>query len=169
MTLQVDSITNAAGSGKPDFPNGFTGGLPTSQVRADTGNGYGSTNNKVRRFTNFVTVGTAITAADSATLGTTFTINENGVYAFCYCDFTSGAASDFGISYNANSSGTVAYGSLTVTERTTQTNAVSTIGVTSCTTVMRCSAGDVIRAQTDGSTNGATSRVQFLACQISKV
>ena len=60
----------------------FTGAVttPLSYVRLNTANGYGSTNTKIRRFTNIVNnVGTDITYADSATLGNTFTINANGV------------------------------------------------------------------------------------------
>ena len=62
------------------------GALP-SMVRLNTANGYGSTNTKIRRFTNVVTnQGTDITYADSATLGASFTINANGVYAVSYVD-----------------------------------------------------------------------------------
>jgi len=61
--------------------------LTRSMVRLNTGNGYGSTNNKIRRFLNTVTnQGTDITYADSASLGATFTINVNGIYAISYSD-----------------------------------------------------------------------------------
>jgi hypothetical protein len=55
--------------------------LPNGQVSANTTNGYGSSSTKIVRFTNFTTIGTAITGADSASLGTVFTINEGGVYS----------------------------------------------------------------------------------------
>ena len=67
----------------------FTGAVttPLSYVRLNTANGYGSTNTKIRRFTNIVNnVGTDITYADSATLGGTFTINTAGVYSVAYGD-----------------------------------------------------------------------------------
>lgn len=71
-----------------------------SMVRVNTGNGYGSTNTMIRRFTNTVTnVGSDITYADSATLGASFTINNAGVYSISYSDaFTSN--SFMGISLN---------------------------------------------------------------------
>jgi hypothetical protein len=61
--------------------------VPRSEVTVDTGNGYGSTNTKIRRFSNIrKNVGSAITYADSSTLGGTFTINEVGIYSITYCD-----------------------------------------------------------------------------------
>ena len=72
------------------FPDISPSALP-SMVRLNTANGYGTTNTKIRRFTNIVTnQGTDITYTDSATLGGSFTINKAGVYAVSYCDvFTS--------------------------------------------------------------------------------
>ena len=58
-----------------------------SMVRLNTTNGYGSTNTRIRRFSVVVTnQGSDITYADSATLGATFTVNTNGVYAISYTD-----------------------------------------------------------------------------------
>jgi hypothetical protein len=72
-----------------------------SMVRLHSLNGYGSTNNKIRRFTTVVTnQGSDITYADSATLGATFTINAAGVYAISYSDNFS-SASEMGISLNS--------------------------------------------------------------------
>lgn len=60
---------------------------PKSYVRLNTANGYGSTNTRIRRFTNVVSnVGSDITYADSATLGGSFTINADGIYAVSYTD-----------------------------------------------------------------------------------
>ena len=76
------------------------GALP-SMVRLNTANGYGSTNTKIRRFTNTVTnQGSDITYADSATLGASFTINTDGTYAISYSDcFTNPAV--MGMSLNS--------------------------------------------------------------------
>ena len=58
-----------------------------SMVRLNTANGKGSTSTAIRRFSTVVSnQGTAITYADSATLGAVFTINTNGVYAIAYVD-----------------------------------------------------------------------------------
>lgn len=56
-----------------------------SMVRLHTGNGYGSTNTVIPRFTTAVTnTGNAITYTDSATDGASFTINEDGIYYIAY-------------------------------------------------------------------------------------
>lgn len=76
------------------------GALP-SMVRLNTTNGSGSVNTFIRRFTNVVTnQGSDITYADSATLGASFTINTNGVYAIHYGEIFNGAGY-FGISLNS--------------------------------------------------------------------
>jgi len=73
-----------------------------SMVRLNTANGFGSTNTVIRRFTNVVTnQGTDITYADSATLGATFTINTNGVYAIHYTE-QSNTGQWFGPSLNSS-------------------------------------------------------------------
>jgi hypothetical protein len=78
-TLTSPTLTNAVMTG--------TVTIPLSYIRLNTANGYGSTNTKIRRFTNTVNnVGTDITYADSATLGATFTINTNGVYSASFND-----------------------------------------------------------------------------------
>jgi hypothetical protein len=60
---------------------------PQSSIKVNTANGYGSTNTRIRRFSNVQTSqGTDITYADSATLGASFTINTSGVYSISYTD-----------------------------------------------------------------------------------
>jgi hypothetical protein len=64
-----------------------------SMVQLHTGNGYGSTNTKIRRFTTtVVNQGTDITYADSASLGASFTINVSGVYAISYTNSANGSS-----------------------------------------------------------------------------
>ena len=58
------------------------GSSPRSYVYLNSPSNFGSTNTKIIRWTNaLVNTGTAITYADSATLGTTLTINEDGIYS----------------------------------------------------------------------------------------
>ena len=53
----------------------------TQKVDVTTGNGHGSTNDKIRRYSTVTTdTGSSITYADSATLGGTVTINNDGIY-----------------------------------------------------------------------------------------
>src|SRR5574343_66244 len=93
----VGTTAIAPGAVTPDKTQ--VGALP-SMVRLNTANGYGSTNTKIRRFTNVVTnQGSDITYTDSATLGASFTINTAGVYAVSYGDQFSGTAS-MGLSLN---------------------------------------------------------------------
>lgn len=65
----------------------------THTIIVHTGNAMGSVNTKVRRFTTvLINTGTAITYADSATNGASFTINEAGLYSIIYNDKSSGSA-----------------------------------------------------------------------------
>lgn len=74
----------------------------TSYVRVNTGNGFGSTNTTVRRFTTTeFNVGTAVTYADSATLGATFTVNKDGLYEIIYWDAYSSAGGEVAITKNS--------------------------------------------------------------------
>lgn len=60
---------------------------PDTNLRLQGGNGFGSTNTGVRRFTNILqNVGSAITYSSSSTLGDSFTINEDGLYTIKYED-----------------------------------------------------------------------------------
>jgi len=71
-----------------------------------TGNGFGSTETKHRRYTTAKTnIGTAIAYADSGTDGGTFTINEDGIYEMIMCDRNATASRDvyFGIAVNSSS------------------------------------------------------------------
>lgn len=144
-----------------------------SQVRVHTSNGRGSTNTVIRRFTTVVdNYGTAITYADSATLGATFTLNEDGVYAINhFMDVAaSGSIALAGISLNSSQ--------LTTTINTITTADVLAIGeievaaqtdpsiaAASWTGFLR--AGDIIRAHGNTSNDPASaSKCQFTICKV---
>lgn len=143
--------------------------LPNAQVRADTGNGHGSTNTKIRRFTNATTTGTGITYADSAGNGGSFTINEAGVYSISYSDRITTAATScqIGISLNSGSLTTNVL-VLSASERLAAAETVpasySNVSVT-----VRLAAGDVIRAHTDGTPNVTASGTQFTITQVTRL
>jgi hypothetical protein len=146
----------------------FTGAVvtPLSYVRLNTANGYGSTNTKIRRFTNIVNnVGADITYADSATLGATFTINTNGVYSVSYCEQYT-ASAQVGISINS-------------TQLTTNVNNISTTDILSAATTSAANNGataaatfyatatSVVRAHTQGTLGGAdTATCQFTIARV---
>jgi hypothetical protein len=127
---------------------------PRSEVYVDTPNGYGSTNTKIRRFTTVqANTGTAITYTDSATLGGSFTINEDGVYAISYVDRCSGTTGRHGISVSTTAP-TTAIDSLTYAAgyrgmtQSGQFGAVNAFNEFNKTLILR--SGDVVRAHTDG-------------------
>jgi len=132
-----------------------------TKIRLHTGNGYGSTNNKIRRFsTTVVNTGTGVTYADSATLGASFTITEAGIYAIHYADcFSTG--SGFGLSLNSSQL-TTSIASITTSDRLIlgSTSGTSAAAVASITLAL--SVGDIVRPHTAGDTeSGAPDRVSF--------
>jgi len=138
-----------------------------SMVRLNTANGYGSTNTPIRRFTNTVTnQGTDITYADSATLGATFTINTNGVYAISYNDQFAGAG-NMGVSLDCSTL-TTNLSSISVSEVVcaVATSAANFAG--SCSATLYLASGSVIRAHTNaGITGTAVTLCQFTITRVS--
>lgn len=127
-----------------------------SMVRLHTGNGHGSTNTKIRRFTTAVTnVGNAITYADSSTLGATFTINEDGFYSIAYSDnFASGAA-DIGLSLNSTELTTSVIG-ITAADRLTSSTTGAAAFASECSWSGLLSKDDIVRVHSGGSALAAT-------------
>lgn len=133
-----------------------TGPIGTHQVTVTTGNGYGSTNNKIRRYTTTQTnTGTAITYADSAANGASFTINEPGIYEIFTVDIRGGAASVFGASVNSSQL-TTDISSITAANRICYSSIAN--GTTAAVSrTMRFSAGDVVRPHGDGACDSVSA------------
>ena len=92
-------------------------GASTTSIRLNTGNGFGSTNTKIRRFTNVTsTTGSDITYTDSAANGASFTINTSGLYSFTYADEGNTGSPHLGISFNSSQLTTDLY-AITVASR----------------------------------------------------
>lgn len=152
-TTRVFTLPNESGT------MGLSGG--DNYVTVNTGNGHGSTNNKIRRFTTTQgSAGSAIVYADSAANGATFTIAETGMYEIYSADFRAGGVSFTGISLN----------SAQLTTTIESITAATRLGLVYCpasntpgfvTRVVRLVAGDVIRAHTDGAVDGASALVVF--------
>lgn len=125
-----------------------------SQVRLSTANGYGSTATKIKRYSTVIeNTGSNITYADSATNGASWTINVSGRYSISVTASAS-ATSYYGISRNSNQL-TTSIQSITDSHIL---NIAKTIGGDhdSVSWVGYLTAGDVIRAHTEGSaTSGA--------------
>jgi hypothetical protein len=126
-----------------------------SMVRLHTGNGHGSTNNKIRRFTTAVTnVGNAITYTDSAADGATFTIEEDGVYNISYSDNMS-AAAWVGLSLNSSQLST-SIPTITIGDILDVDYTATGTGNASATWSGELSRGDIVRPHTDGVSGGAS-------------
>lgn len=139
-----------------------------SMVRLHTLNGYGATNTKIRRFSTAVTnTGSAITYADSASDGASFTINETGLYDITYTDhFTS--ANSMGISLNSSQL-TTDVTSITTADRLT----VGYVGGANFSLAISWSGllnkDDVIRPHTNGTATGVNASLgQFTIAKIGK-
>lgn len=144
-----------------------------SVVIVHTGNGYGSTNTKIRRFTTALTnTGTAITYADSATLGASFVINENGLYEIFYQEvFSSTSYTKFGASLNSNQLTTDITG-VTVSSRifcASVGGAATTGDANSSSRVMLLNSGDIVRPHGLGVTTSTSDQTLFSLRKIANV
>lgn len=138
---------------------------PHSEVWVSVGNGHGSTANKIRRFSTVRTnTGNAITYADSAANGASFTINQNGLYSICYTDRYLSSATAFGVTLNSASLTT----SILSLSQPEVLGIVNGSGVSTLlfSIVKRFSVGDVIRPHTDGTPDGTGAANQFQIIKI---
>jgi hypothetical protein len=139
-------------------------------VIASTGNGRGTTDTVIRRITNTTNIGngTAVTHATSAANGSTFTINEDGLYSIEYSDGDSAAVITIGVSLNSNQL-TTAIASITAANRL-QFKRVDTSGGASVDVlaiVRRLKVGDIIRPHLNSATSGdATTHCFFIVRKI---
>lgn len=124
-----------------------------SEIYLDTGNGFGSTNNKIRRFTTVVhTVGSDLTLTQSSTLGDSITAVTGGLYSVCVSDRKSTGGVDYGFSVNT-SSGTTAIASLSYANGRRLICSPTSASSEGNSRTLRLQAGDVIRHQGDGTAN----------------
>jgi len=155
--LDVDASGNLTATGKISQ-------AIQSMVRLNTANGYGSTNTKIRRFTNVVTnQGTDITYADSATLGASFTINTSGTYGISYSDQFATAEAVFITINDSAPTTTPVVGDILGGASTPGANQAAS---TSCTLYLAI--GSVIRARSSaGTATGVSTYVgQFIITRV---
>jgi hypothetical protein len=119
-----------------------------SYLKFDTGNGYGSTNSRIRRLANLSdSLGSDLSFVDSPSLGLSITVNASGIYSIYYADRNNTAAGgDFGISLNGDV--TVDISGLAENERIALQGITATGQAISVSTTIRLNAGDVIRPHT---------------------
>lgn len=138
----------------------------TCSIEIDTHAGYGSTDNKIPRFTNIPrSLGNMVsenhsTGYASNADGLEITINRSGKYSFTYNGVVvSGSAGYFGISVNSNQL-TTSIASITLLHRKSVIFAGSTTaGPTTYTAYF--SKGDVVRPHTDGTTPATVAFCKF--------
>lgn len=155
--------------------NGAVSAAPTwkkvselTKIRLQGANGYGSTNNKIRRFsTAVVNTGTGLTYADSASDGATFTCDVAGIYSFAYSDNFSGAGARFGLSLNSNQLTTDIVSITAADCLVYSSNAFANVPNQLCVTV-GLAVGDVVRPHTEGVAAGdsAAPKVTFTVQRI---
>lgn len=151
--------TSTGGTTDPSLDLTYTNwkplyGVGDHQVIVSVGNGAGSTNTAIRRYTTINrNVGADITYADSAVNGATFTINAAGLYEISVRDSGATAGTAAGASVNTTQP-TVAIGSATGAVCYT---IVGTSGA-SVTKSVRLAAGDVVRSHGLGN---ATTLAEF--------
>lgn len=133
------------------------------EVTVHTGNGVGSTNTAIRKFTTTLrNVGTAITYASTAAAGASFTINESGLYEIYYSDVAADAIYWFGVTLNSSQLTTSVD---TITDISVRVMAAQILVATRQNTVtrtVRLAAGDVIRPHvTNGFYGAADTKTHF--------
>lgn len=142
--------------------------FPRSYVRLSSPNGHGSTNTKIRRYTTTLdNVGTAITYADSSTLGATFTINEPGMYAMCASDKNTAGAFTIGITKNSALLTTAMGTGLSDAEILAISDGASNLIVQASNPGVYLVPGDVIRVHTDGTVNLTSIAGKFIISKVS--
>jgi hypothetical protein len=165
--VQDDIISTAKVQDNAITPVKTQAGAPPSEVRLNTANGNGSTNTAIRRYTNVVTnQGTDITYADSATLGASFTINTDGVYAITVSDQFN-AAGSVGLSLNSNQL-TSSIGAITAANILSAATSAAANVAASCSATLALEAGDVVRPHfTAGTVSGTIPNIaQFIITRI---
>ena len=144
-------------------------GAGTSDAYLENGNGHGSTNTKIRRYSNIRSnAGSNITVTQSAANGDSLTVNATGVYGACTADLRSGSGEPLGIVVN----GTVLSTSVAVPityaqglrayDETANTNQHSYI----CQ-VLYLTSGDIVRTQNNGTATGTNSATFLYMAEIS--
>lgn len=156
-TLKIDRVS------VHELPTTYSSASASSVAVLTTGNGFGSTNTNIRRYSSRTTQGSALTCTDDAALGSYCTVNEGGIYAINRIDRNTGAAANFGVSKNDDcTSG--GFDSVASDDQLAYTMAPSNVAVNAPNGGSVLVSGDVLRACDDSAakTNDTTSRTSRL-------
>jgi len=157
--IDLNTIQRTINNGVGDFIRATAAG----------GGGHGSTNTKIRRIETVVdSFGTSITQANSATLGTTFTINKSGSYNISYMDVGPNLTpTGWGLSLNSTEL-TTNIDTITDADRLNYTLTGEDANNTAPSVIsiaLPLSVNDVIRAHTFGVVDGNT-RCRFTITKV---
>jgi hypothetical protein len=137
-----------------------------AEVRVKSGNGHGSTNTMLRRFSSTITnTGKAITYVDSAANGASFTINTPGVYSITYTDYVVTGPTAMGISVspiNGTTSVIFTAASLVLAINNLASGEASTVSITA-----RFNKGDVLYAHDGGACDDTDLYSRFSVTRVS--
>lgn len=174
------SIASVGTSGQVLTSNG-AGALPTfqaagaatvnSMIAYDTGNNYGSSNTRVRRFVNqralTGTANTDWTYTDSATAGGSLTALTAGTYVISYTDVSSAADISVGVVVNGTA-GTTSINGITYAQGFRGAQASASTGTPCTHTVsIRIAVNDVVWFQTNTGNNTNTNQTMFIVNKVS--
>lgn len=135
------------------------------EITVSNGAGRGSTNTHIRRIeTARSSSGTAISVTHSSTDGTSFTINEDGLYAMNYTDTNTAGSCRLGISRNSTQL-TTDITNLNEVDRLVFATAVSTEWGTVSTTRW-LNKGDIIRPHDNNTANSVNEGVKFAITKV---
>lgn len=153
LARQRDNLNIVSDGSNWHVLSGFT----TSEIYLYTGNGHGSTNNKIRRYTTVaINIGSGMTLTQSSTDGDSITINEDGVYGIEISDRNSAGDVRIGISNNSNQL-TTSIESISASHFIVQI-ADSNISYQKTVSVnIALKKNDVIRPHTNGAVDGASA------------
>lgn len=134
-----------------------------SEIWVHSGNGHGSTNNKIRRFTTTgSSTGSAVTYADSAANGASFTIVTAGLYHISYLEGSPATDGDFGISVDSAQLTTTVVTATGVKDRSRAQNGFGgTLSI-----LLYLAAGAVVRPHTDGVLDNTSAATSFRITQV---
>lgn len=166
LRVQDDGINSNTDSRSYFFATYLGSG--TSSAYLENGAGWGSTNTKIRYFTNSRgTTGSNITVTQSATNGDSFTVNASGMYGGCYSDQAAADSVPAGISVNSSALTTNA-SSLTYAQGLRSYVTSGTNGKPSHVCFIGyLTSGDVVRAHGNGTGDNTSALSYFFLTEIS--
>lgn len=143
----------------------LVGATPDSSLQLNTSNGYGSSSNCIRLFTNIAaqrgSYATDYTVSNSATLGTSITINTADYYNIHYFESNNAAAIQiFGISLNSSQL-TTQFANINLADKLIPGAIDASTGYGSCAGRVYLPAGSVIRPHSNAAVGGVAAYAQL--------